>query len=63
MSGGFDKALKDFESLQPNITKNTPDLKVGKLPDGRTIIVREKSSDGRPTIEIQDGKKKIKLRY
>ncbi|MBO8157595.1 MAG: hypothetical protein H0Z32_14285 [Bacillaceae bacterium] len=63
LSGGFDKAVKDFESLQPNITKNTPDLKVGKLPDGRTVIVRKKSSDGRPTIEIQDGKKKIKFRY
>ncbi|WP_070121268.1 peptidoglycan-binding protein [Bacillus marinisedimentorum] len=63
LSGGFDKAVKDFESLQPNITKNTPDLRVGKLPDGRTVIVRKKSSDGRPTIEIQDGKKKIKFRY
>lgn len=61
--GGFDKALKDFESLQPNIIKNTPDLKVGKLPDGRTVIVRKKSSDGRPTIEIQDGKRKTKFRY
>ncbi|MHC8514731.1 hypothetical protein [Sporosarcina sp. ITBMC105] len=58
LSGGFDKALKDFGSLQPKITKNTPELKVGTLKDGRTVIVRKKSSDGRPTIEIQDGKKK-----
>ena len=63
LSGGFNQAVNDFYSLNPKITKNTPDLKVGILQDGRTVIVRTKSSDGRPTLEIQDGKKKIKFRY
>jgi uncharacterized protein YukE len=63
LSGGFNQAVNDFHSLNPKIMKNTPDLKVGVLQDGRKVIVRTKSSDGRPTLEIQDGKKKIKFRY
>lgn len=43
--------------------KDIPGGKVGKLPDGRTVNVRNKSSDGRPTLEIYDGKKSIKIRY
>ncbi len=38
-------------------------VKVGTLSDGRTIIVWKGSSDGRLTVEIQEGKTKIKLRY
>jgi hypothetical protein len=63
LSGGFNQAVNYFHSLNPKIMKNTPDLKVGVLQDGRKVIVRTKSSDGRPTLEIQDGKKKIKFRY
>ncbi|OYD06127.1 hypothetical protein CHM34_17895 [Paludifilum halophilum] len=63
LSGGFEQALKDFNSLEPQIIKSTPELQVGKLKDGRTVIVREESTDGRVTLEIQKGKKKIKFRY
>jgi len=37
--------------------------RVGTTTDGRTVVVREGSSDGRPTLEIQDGKSKTKFRY
>ncbi len=29
----------------------------------RKVNVRNHSSDGRPTLEIQDGKNRIKIRY
>lgn len=34
-----------------------------KLPDGRTVVVRERSTDGRPNLELQSGKNRIKFRY
>lgn len=33
---------------------------IGTLPDGRQVNVRVESSDQRPTLEIQDGRKKNK---
>jgi len=61
--GGYDEALKDFEDLGVKDVKDIPGGKTGKLPDGRKINVRNKSSDGRPTLEIQDPKGSIKIRY
>ncbi|EJW14603.1 hypothetical protein M5X17_26015 [Paenibacillus alvei] len=61
--GGYKHALDDFNSMGVTGVKDIPGGKVGKLPDGRTINVREKSSDGRPTLEIYDGKKSTKIRY
>ncbi|WP_054785727.1 RHS repeat domain-containing protein [Pseudovibrio denitrificans] len=62
--GDFQDALKDYKDKNPEKVKSLPDGgEVGKLPDGRMINVRPYSSDNRPTIEIQDGKNRIKIRY
>lgn len=62
--GGMPEAEKDFNNLNPTGVKNYPNgVKVGTLADGSTVIVRPNSSDGRPTLEIQNGKKKTKVRY
>ena len=61
--GNMDDANKDFDSLNPQDVKNIPGGRAGKLPDGRNINVRDHSSDGRPTLEVQNGKERIKVRY
>ena len=66
--GNYNDALSHFDSLVLSSVKEMPNGKVGKLPDGRTVIVRNNSSDGRPTLEIQtrtnSGKLKLtKVRY
>lgn len=67
--GNYDDAVKDFESLNPSnvktITNGKNEGKYGILPDGRDVIVRLRSQDGRPTLEIQypNSNKKIKIRY
>ena len=48
-SGGSEAANKEFDLLKPTEIKDIPGGRVGKLPDGRTIVVRERSTDGRPT--------------
>ena len=66
--GGYEEAEKDFEDLKPTgvkeITKGNSG-KTGVLPDGRKVTVREKSDEGRITLEIHDDvtKQKIKIRY
>lgn len=55
--GGIEQADKDFDSLglEDVTTIDTPKgrLRMGTLPDGRTVKVRPFSSDGRPTLEIR----------
>ena len=56
--GGFTKANEIFNSLNPSNVRTVPDgkggtLRVGTLDDGRNINVREASSEGSPTLEIQ----------
>lgn len=63
-AGGFSEANRDFDALNPvNVRSYTDGVRVGTLSDGRTIIVREKSTEGRPTLEFQDGKNRKKIRY
>lgn len=62
-TGGSSTANKEFDSLSPSDIKEIPGRRVGKLSDGRMVIVRDRSTDGRPTLEIQSGKNKIKFRY
>jgi len=62
--GGMNEADKDFDSKNPTNARPLPNGgRVGKLPDGRTIVVRPTSTDGRPTLEIQNGPARIKIRY
>ena len=67
-SGGLDQANKDFDSLGP---QNVRDIdtpfgpgRTGTLPDGRQVNIRPGSSNGGPpTLEIQQGKNRIKFRF
>lgn len=62
--GNFDTANDDFDDLNPTDVVDLPGGgRRGTLPDGRSVNVRPNSSDGRPTIEIQNGKNKVKVRY
>ena len=66
--GEYEDAIKDFKKLKPtNIKKiDGKEVWVGTLPDGRTVTVRLKSSDKRPTLEIKRPDKTgriIKIRY
>lgn len=65
--GGFKVAEKDFNSMNlDNVT--VFETKYGKAyrgtnKNGETIILRQGSSEGTPTIELQKGKNRIKIRY
>ena len=63
--GSYEDVMKDFESLRPESIKNIDgkEVKVGILPDGRKVVARLESTYESPTLEIQDGKKRIKIRY
>jgi hypothetical protein len=63
--GGYDDALKDFEKMKPSDVKNTSKGKVGKLPDGKVVNVRNDSSARKPTLEVYNpaNKRSIKIRY
>ena len=71
-TGGYDQAEKDFNSLdlEEGSVKDRTDKegkkKIGVLRDGRKVNVREKSSEGHPTLEIiqpNKNKTRIKIRY
>lgn len=43
-------------------SKNTTGFR-GKLSDGTTVVAREISTDGRPTLEFQLSDRKYEVRY
>lgn len=58
--GGWDQAQRDFKALKLSDVKPITDKRTGEVigqrgtsSDGRTVVIREKSTDGRPTIEIR----------
>lgn len=68
--GGIQQADKDFDDIiasgsdKPN--KSIPGGRIGKTPDGKTVNVRNKSLDGRPTLEVYNPntrKTETKFRY
>lgn len=66
--GGFDQANKDYDSLNPNDSKEIQTEygkgRTGTLGDGSKVNVRPGSSYGEPTLEIQlPNGKRIKIRY
>ncbi|WP_412486636.1 RHS repeat-associated core domain-containing protein [Shewanella chilikensis] len=69
--GGMDQANSDFDdAVDPNSVETITDSKGGEgrsgtVNDGsgREINVRPNSTDGRPTVEVRDGKNKTKIRY
>ena len=64
--GGFEQAGEDFDALDPeSVSDKGGGVRVGDLSSGDKVIVRPNSSDGRPTLEVQNpsGKTKIKIRY
>lgn len=63
--GNYEIAVDDFNSLNPQNVRELPNGKgyIGELSDGKVINVRNISSEDSPTIEIQNGKSKIKFRY
>ncbi|MCP4677685.1 MAG: RHS repeat-associated core domain-containing protein, partial [Deltaproteobacteria bacterium] len=63
--GGELEANQDFDSIvvPGSIDDQGDGTRIGMTQDGKTVIVRPDSTEGRPTLEIQDGKKYTKIRY
>ena len=68
-TGDFGNAVEDFDKMGLSDVKDKSNgekiIKVGTLPDGRTVNVRNDSKDGRPTLEYKKNgtRNKIKIRY
>ena len=67
-TGGFERTIKDFDSLNPIDVKEIQTQygtgKVGKLSDGTTVVARQGSTTGGATLEIKVSNSKVyKIRY
>jgi len=58
--GGLKQANKDFDGLAPANVRNIPGGRTGNLPGGGKVNVRNNSSGGKPTLEIQKGKNRLR---
>ena len=66
-----EEANEDFDNMELDGVRTFPDssgkpMREGTLPDGRRVKVRETSSDGRPTLEIENRpgeRERTKIRY
>lgn len=57
------QATKEFEAL-PGAEKTIGNVKVKELADGTKAVLRDFSTDGRPTLEIQHPSGEVtKYRY
>lgn len=48
--GDMDTTNSDFDNLNFLDVRDSPGGRVGKLPDGKIVVVKPSSSDGRPTL-------------
>jgi hypothetical protein len=65
-TGGAEQANKDFDAMTQGakVQDRGGGLKTAELPDGAKVIVRQRSSGGHPTLEIQPlTGKTVKIRY
>lgn len=62
--GGSEQANADFDSLNlENVVDRGNGIRTGQLKDGRTVVVRDQSTTGSPTLEIQGKEHSIKIRF
>ena len=52
-----------LDEVEKTINEEPSPLKIGTLADGSIAIVRAKTKEGRPILEIQNNKERKKIRY
>ena len=63
-NGDMDDANEDFDGLSPSNVKDIPGGRTGELDGDIKVNVRDHSSEGSPTIEIQyPNGSRVKIRY
>ena len=64
-AGGYSALKRTFDGLPLSNVKTYPNnVRVGQLPDGRTVIMRVSTKDNGPTLEVQQpGSPTVKVRF